>query len=87
VTNQLFNSVTISCPTGKTAIGGGGGTERGIIPGDGPDIVVSEPFMYDEGWVVQMVRKTPGSSVLLGCAICAKVSRADEGTAPPRPRR
>jgi hypothetical protein len=34
VTNQNFNSVAISCPTGKRAVGGGGGTGGGIIPGE-----------------------------------------------------
>ena len=73
VTKQYFNSVTMSCPTGKRAIGGGGGTAGGIIPGDGPYIVVSQPFDAGGGWVVQTARKTEGGSVLLGYAICAEV--------------
>jgi hypothetical protein len=73
VTNQNFNSVAISCPTGKRAVGGGGGTGGGIIPGDGPYIVVSQPFDGGGGWLVQTARKTQGDSVLLGYAICAEV--------------
>ncbi len=72
-TNQNFNSVAITCPTGKRAIGGGGGTAGGIIPGDGPYIVVSQPFDAGGGWLVQTARKTQGDSALLGYAICAEV--------------
>jgi hypothetical protein len=73
VTNQNFNSVAITCPTGKRAIGGGGGTAGGIIAGDGPYIVVSQPFDAGGGWHVQTARKTQGDSALLGYAICAEV--------------
>ena len=74
VSNQNFNSVAMSCPTGKNAVGGGGGTAGGIIPGDGPYIVVSQPFDGGGGWLIQTARSTPGDSVLLGYAICADVS-------------
>jgi len=73
VTDQNFNSVAISCPFGKNAVGGGGGTAGGIIAGDGPDIVVSQPFDGGGGWLIQTERKTSGGSVLLGYAICADV--------------
>jgi hypothetical protein len=74
VTSQLFNSVAVSCPAGKKAVGGGGATAGGIVPGDGPYIVVSQPFVDGTGWLVQTARGTEGGSVLLGYAICATVS-------------
>jgi hypothetical protein len=74
VTNQIFNSVLLTCPTGKKAVGGGGGTAGGIIAGDGPYIVVNQPFVNGDGWLVQTARGTSGGSVLLGYAICANVS-------------
>jgi len=74
VTNQIFNSVAISCRTGKRAVGGGGGTAGGIVPGDGPYVVVSQPFDGGGGWLIQTARKLPGDSVLLGYAICADSS-------------
>jgi hypothetical protein len=73
VTDQNFNSVAISCPAGKRTIGGGGGTGGGIIPGDGPYIVVSQPFDGGGGWLIQTARKNPGDSALLGYAICAEI--------------
>jgi hypothetical protein len=74
VTNQIFNSVAITCSTGKRAVGGGGGTAGGIVPGDGPYVVVSQPFDGGGGWLIQTARKLPGDSVLLGYAICADSS-------------
>jgi hypothetical protein len=74
VTSQLFNSVAITCPTGKKAVGGGGATAGGIVAGDGPYIVVSQPSVDGNGWLVQTARGTPGGSVLLGYAICVNVS-------------
>jgi hypothetical protein len=74
VTNQIFNSVAITCPAGKKALGGGGGTAGGIIAGDGPYIIVNQPFINGDGWLVQTARATSGGSVLLGYAICANVS-------------
>jgi hypothetical protein len=74
VTNQIFNSVAIACPTGKRVVGGGGGTAGGIVPGDGPYVVVNQPFDGGGGWLVQTARGTPGDSVLLGYAICADSS-------------
>jgi hypothetical protein len=74
VTNQIFNSLAISCPTGKRTVGGGGRTAGGIIPGDGPYVVVSQPFDGGGGWLIQTARKTPADSVLLGYAICADSS-------------
>lgn len=73
VTDQNFNSVAISCPLGKNAVGGGGGTAGGIIAGDGPYIVVSQPFDGGGGWLIQTARTSSGGSVLLGYAICADV--------------
>ena len=74
VTNQIFNSVAVECPPGKNAVGGGGGTAGGIVPGDGPYVVVSQPFEGGGGWLVQTARTIAGDSVLLGYAICADVS-------------
>ena len=74
VTNQLFNTVGVTCPAGKKALGGGGATAGGIIPGDGPYIIVSQPSLDGTGWLVQTARGTDGGSVLLGYAICATVS-------------
>jgi hypothetical protein len=70
-TNQTFNSTAVTCPTGKRVVGGGGGTAGGILPGDGPYVVVNQPFAGGGGWLVQTARQTPGDSVLLGYAICA----------------
>jgi hypothetical protein len=74
VTNQRFNSVAISCPAGKKAIGGGGATAGGIIPGDGPYVIVDQPAVDGSGWLVQTARGQDGGSVLIGYAICANVS-------------
>jgi hypothetical protein len=74
VTNDVFNSVAITCPTGTRVTGGGGGTAGGIIPGDGPYTVVNQPFDGGGGWLIQSARKIPGNSVLLGYAICADSS-------------
>jgi hypothetical protein len=74
VTNQLFNSVTVTCPAGKRALGGGGGTAGGIVPGDGPYLLNSRPFVDGTGWLVDTARGTSGGSVLQGFAICANVS-------------
>jgi hypothetical protein len=73
VTDQVSNSVSVSCPLGKNAVGGGGGTEVGIIAGDGPYVVVSQPFDGGGGWRIETARKNPGASVLAGYAICADV--------------
>jgi hypothetical protein len=70
-TNQTVNSVSVTCPTGKRAVGGGGGTVSGIAPGDGPYVVVSQPFDGGGGWLVQTARQIPADSVLIGYAICA----------------
>ena len=74
MTNQLFNSVSLSCPAGKKAVGGGGATAGGIIPGDGPYIIVNQPSVDGTGWLVQTARATSGGSVLLGYAVCATMS-------------
>jgi hypothetical protein len=70
-TNQTLNSTAVACPSGKRAVGGGGGTTSGIVPGDGPYVVVSQPFDGGGGWSIQTARQLPGDSVLLGYAICA----------------
>ena len=74
VGNEISNSVSVACPTGKRVIGGGGGTAGAIVAGDGPYVVVSRPFEGGGGWLVQTARSTAGDSVLLGYAICADVS-------------
>jgi hypothetical protein len=74
VNDQIFNSVAMDCPAGKRVVGGGGGTAGGIIPGDGPYVVVSQPFDGGGGWLIQTARATSGDSVLLGYAICANSS-------------
>jgi hypothetical protein len=71
VNNQIYNSLTMSCPPGKKAIGGGGGTGGGIIAGDGPYIVVNQPNFDGSGWLVQTARGTPGYSALAGRLLCA----------------
>ena len=73
VMNQVYNSLTMACPAGKKAIGGGGGTAGGIIPGDGPYIVVSQPSVDGTSWLVQTARATSGYSALVGRVICATV--------------
>ena len=70
--DQTFNSLLMTCPAGKRAIGGGGGTGSGIVVGDGPYIVVSEPSVDGTSWLVQTARAVPGSSSLTGRVICAK---------------
>jgi hypothetical protein len=71
--NQIYNSLLMTCPAGKKAIGGGGGTGGGIIPGDGPYIVVNEPSIDGSSWLVQTARATSGYSALGGRVICADV--------------
>jgi hypothetical protein len=71
--NDIYDSVSMTCPTGKKAIGGGGGTGGGIIPGDGPYIVVNQPSMDGSGWLVQTARATSGYSALAGRVLCANV--------------
>jgi hypothetical protein len=73
VMNQVYNSLSMSCPAGKKAIGGGGATGGGIIPGDGPYIVVSQPSSDGSSWLVQTARATSGYSALIGRLICATV--------------
>jgi hypothetical protein len=73
VNNQIYNSVAMTCPAGKKAIGGGGGTGGGIIPGDGPYIVVNQPSVDGTGWLVQTARANAGYSALVGRVICAEV--------------
>jgi hypothetical protein len=73
VMNQIYNSVAMTCPAGKKAIGGGGGTGGGIIPGDGPYIVVNMPSSDGSGWLVQTARGTSGYSALVGRVLCANV--------------
>jgi hypothetical protein len=74
VTNEISNSVSMTCPPGKRVVGGGGGTVDGIIAGEGPYVVVSQPFDGGGGWLLQTARKTAGDSVLVGYAICANSS-------------
>jgi hypothetical protein len=74
VNNQIANSLSMSCPAGKRAIGGGGGTGGGIVPGDGPYIVVNQPSVDGTGWLVQTIRGTAGYSALVGRVLCARVS-------------
>jgi hypothetical protein len=74
VMNQIYNSVAMTCPAGKKAIGGGGATGGGIIPGDGPYIIVSQPSIDGSGWLVQTARGTSGYSALVGRVLCANVS-------------
>jgi hypothetical protein len=74
VTNQIFNSVGATCPAGKRVIGGGGATAGGIVVGDGPYIVVSQPSLDGRGWLVQTARAADGYSNLIAFAICANVS-------------
>jgi hypothetical protein len=72
--NSIYNSVSLNCPAGKKAIGGGGGTGGGIVPGDGPYITDSTPFVDGTGWLVDTARATSGYSTLVGYVICATVS-------------
>jgi hypothetical protein len=74
VTSQIYNSVAVSCPAGKRAVGGGGGTAGTVVSGDGPYVAVSQPFEGGGGWLVQTARATAGDSILLGYAICAESS-------------
>jgi len=75
VTNAfVHNSVFISCPPGKKAIGGGGATGGGIIPGDGPYLTSDLPSVDGTGWLIDTTRAAPGSSTLVGRIICANVS-------------
>jgi hypothetical protein len=73
VMNQNFNSLFMTCPAGKKAIGGGGGTGGGIIPGDGPYLLDSIPSVDGTGWLVDTGRANPGYSALVGRIICATV--------------
>ncbi|MDQ2913870.1 MAG: hypothetical protein M3T56_11525 [Chloroflexota bacterium] len=73
VMNQIYNSLFMTCPAGKKAIGGGGGTGGGIIPGDGPYIVVNAPSVDGSSWLVQTARGTSGYSALTGRVLCANV--------------
>ena len=73
VMNQIYNSVSMTCPAGEKPIGGGGGTGGGIIPGDGPYIVVNGPSIDGTSWLVQTARATPGYSALTGRVLCANV--------------
>jgi hypothetical protein len=73
VTNQIFNSLLITCPPGKKSIGGGGGTGGGIVPGDGPYIVFDGPSVDGSSWLIQTARATSGPSTLTGRVICADV--------------
>jgi hypothetical protein len=69
----LHNSVFLSCPAGKKALGGGGATGGGIIPGDGPYITSNTPSVDGTGWLVDTTRANPGSSTLVARVICAEV--------------
>ena len=73
VMNQIYNSLAMTCPAGKKAVGGGGGTAGGIIPGDGPYVIVSQPSVDGTSWLVQTARATAGYSALVGRIVCATV--------------
>jgi hypothetical protein len=73
-TTGVFNSVGATCPAGKRVIGGGGATAGGIVIGDGPYIIVSQPSLDGRGWLVQTARTVDGYSNVLAFAICANVS-------------
>jgi hypothetical protein len=62
VMNQAHTSLLMTSPPGKRAIGGGGGTGGGIIQGDGPYIVVSQPSVDGTSWLVQTALANPGYS-------------------------
>jgi hypothetical protein len=74
VTNLGFNGVTVRCPAGKKALGGGGGTGSGLVAGDGPYIIYDSPIPDGTGWGVETLRATPGDSHLVAYVICANVS-------------
>jgi hypothetical protein len=63
----------MTCPAGKRAIGGGGGTGGGIVPGDGPYITTNMPSVDGTGWLVDTTRASSGYSALAGRIICAEV--------------
>ncbi len=69
----IHNSLFLQCPAGKKALGGGGATGGGIIPGDGPYITSSLPSVDGSGWLIDTTRANPGSSTLVGHIICAEV--------------
>ncbi len=61
-------AMVIACLALAVALSGG------IIPGDGPYIVVNMPSSDGSGWLVQTARATSGYSALVGRVICANVS-------------
>jgi hypothetical protein len=73
VMNDIHNSIFMTCPAGKRAIGGGGATGGGIVPGDGPYITSNLPSVDGTGWLVDTTRAVSGYSALVGRIICADV--------------
>jgi hypothetical protein len=73
VMNNIHNSIFMTCPAGKRAIGGGGATGGGIVPGDGPYITSNLPSVDGTGWLVDTTRAVSGYSALVGRIICADV--------------
>ena len=72
-TPDLHNSLFLQCPAGKKALGGGGATGGGIIPGDGPYLTSNMASVDGTGWLIDTTRGVPGPSTLVGRVICAEV--------------
>jgi len=71
-TTAGFQAVSVSCPAGKRALGGGGGTPT---PGAGVSLRNSLPLGGNAGWIVVAEAKSPGSGwSYTANAVCAIVA-------------
>lgn len=75
VVNTYGGGVTISCPAGKRALGGGAGKSY-YNAQFGPVTTTSQPTSGGAGWVVSMqtLDLKPASWTMTGYAVCARVS-------------
>jgi len=71
-TKAAFMGLSVNCPAGRRALGGGGGT---ATPGAGASVRNSFPLPSGTGWLVVVEAKTPGNGWSYKVqAVCATVA-------------
>jgi hypothetical protein len=72
VASQYITTQTVSCPSGKRALGGG--ARSTTLSFDGPYLVNSRPTPDGAGWTASYAKATTASYTVEVYAICAVVS-------------